>query len=42
MTGGAGNDDPPAAAQGLIARIDELTPATSGSFFHANGEVLPW
>ena len=42
MTGGAGNDDPPAAAKGLIARIDELTPAKSGKFFHANGEELPW
>ena len=42
MTGGAGNDDPPAAAKGLIARIDELTAATSGKFFHANGEELPW
>jgi NAD(P)-dependent dehydrogenase (short-subunit alcohol dehydrogenase family) len=42
MTGGAGNDDPPVAAKGLIARIDELTPARSGKFFHANGEELPW
>ena len=42
MTGGAGNDDPPTAAKGLIARIDELTPATSGKFVHANGEELPW
>jgi NAD(P)-dependent dehydrogenase (short-subunit alcohol dehydrogenase family) len=42
MTGGAGNDDPPVAAKGLIAQIDELTPARSGKFFHANGEELPW
>lgn len=42
MTGGNGNDDPPVAAKGLIARIDELTPARSGKFFHANGEELPW
>jgi NAD(P)-dependent dehydrogenase (short-subunit alcohol dehydrogenase family) len=42
MTGGAGNDDPPVAAKGLIARIDELTPARSGHFFHANGQELPW
>ncbi len=42
MTGGNGNDDPPVAARGLIARIDELTPARSGRFFHANGEELPW
>jgi NAD(P)-dependent dehydrogenase (short-subunit alcohol dehydrogenase family) len=42
MTGGAGNDDPPVAAKGLLARIDGLTPATSGKFLHANGEQLPW
>jgi len=42
MTGGAGNDDPPTAAKGLIAQIDALTPARSGKFFHANGEELPW
>ena len=42
MTGGAGNDDPPVAAKGLLARIDELTPAQSGKFLHANGEELPW
>lgn len=30
------------AARGLIARIDELTLETSGSFWHANGERLPW
>jgi NAD(P)-dependent dehydrogenase (short-subunit alcohol dehydrogenase family) len=42
MTGGAGNDDPPVAAKGLLARIDELTPERSGRFFHANGEELPW
>lgn len=42
MTGGAGNDDPPVAAKGLLARIDELTPAQSGAFLHANGEKLPW
>lgn len=42
MTGGAGNDEPDVAAKGLIARIDELTPAKSGHFFHANGQELPW
>jgi NAD(P)-dependent dehydrogenase (short-subunit alcohol dehydrogenase family) len=30
------------AAAGLIARIDALTLATSGGFWHANGERLPW
>jgi NAD(P)-dependent dehydrogenase (short-subunit alcohol dehydrogenase family) len=34
---------PPAeAARGLLARIDGLTLANSGSFWHANGAVLPW
>jgi NAD(P)-dependent dehydrogenase (short-subunit alcohol dehydrogenase family) len=42
MTGGAGNDDPPVAARGLIARIDELTLATTARFLHANGQELPW
>ncbi|MBX3207958.1 MAG: SDR family oxidoreductase [Labilithrix sp.] len=42
MTGGAGNEDPPAAARGLLARLDELTPDKSGRFFHANGQELPW
>lgn len=42
MTGGNGNDDPPVAAKGLLARIDELTLERSGTFLHANGEQLPW
>jgi NAD(P)-dependent dehydrogenase (short-subunit alcohol dehydrogenase family) len=42
MTGNQGNDDPPVAAKGLIARIDELTPSSSGKFLHANGQELPW
>lgn len=33
---------PEQAARGLLARIDALTLATSGSFWHANGELLPW
>ena len=33
---------PEEAARGLLARINELSPATSGQFFHANGELLPW
>jgi len=41
MTGGRGID-PATAAGGLIARIDELTPATSGGFWHAEGYRLPW
>lgn len=30
------------SVQGLLARIDALNLATSGSFWHANGEPLPW
>lgn len=30
------------SAANLQLRIDELTVATSGTFWHANGEVLPW
>lgn len=33
---------PHQAVEGLLARIDALTLATSGTFWHANGEVLPW
>ena len=42
MTGHSGTSDPKTAVAGLLQRIDELTPATSGSFWHANGEILPW
>jgi NAD(P)-dependent dehydrogenase (short-subunit alcohol dehydrogenase family) len=42
MTRGRGNVDPADAARGLVARIDELTLATSGRFWHANGKELPW
>ena len=30
------------AVQGLLARINELNLDSSGTFWHANGEVLPW
>ena len=33
---------PEEAVRGLQARIDALSLATSGGFWHANGEVLPW
>jgi len=42
MTDHSGLVDPPESAAGLIARIDELTLDTSGSFWHANGDRLPW
>jgi NAD(P)-dependent dehydrogenase (short-subunit alcohol dehydrogenase family) len=41
MTGGTGID-PVDSAAGLIARIDELSMATSGHFWHAEGYELPW
>lgn len=34
--------DPGTSARGLIARLDELTIETTGTFRHANGETLPW
>jgi short-subunit dehydrogenase len=30
------------AVRGLLARIDELTLDNTGTFWHSNGEVLPW
>lgn len=42
MTGGNGTIDPPEAARGLLARIDELTLERTGEFRHMNGEILPW
>ena len=42
MTGGTGHLEPAESAALLLARIDELTPDTSGTFWHASGERLPW
>ncbi len=42
MTGGQGFVDTSHSATGLLARIDELNLDNSGSFWHADGEVLPW
>jgi NAD(P)-dependent dehydrogenase (short-subunit alcohol dehydrogenase family) len=42
MVGGGGQVEPLDAARGLLARLDELTLETSGGFWHANGERLPW
>ena len=33
---------PQQSVEGLLKRIDALTLETSGSFWHANGEELPW
>lgn len=41
MTGGSGID-PAASARGLIQRIDELSLANTGGFWHAEGYALPW
>lgn len=42
MIGGRGQLEPAEAAQGLLQRIDALSLQTSGTFWHQNGEVLPW
>ncbi len=42
MTGQNGYVDPDEAAQGLMSRIAALSMDTTGSFWHANGETLPW
>ena len=33
---------PEQAASGLISRMDELELSSTGTFWHANGEPLPW
>ncbi len=42
MTGGNGMVGPDESARGLVARIDELDLEHTGTFWHANGEELPW
>jgi len=42
MTGHSGHVDAETAARGLINRMDELTLETTGSFWHAQGDLLPW
>lgn len=42
MVGFGGDISPEVAAQRLIERIDQLTLENSGTFWHSNGEVLPW
>lgn len=42
MTGGRGNWGPDESAAGLLVQLDRLTLETTGSFWHANGEALPW
>lgn len=42
MVGFNGDITPEQAAAGIAARIDELTLETTGSFWHSNGQPLPW
>ena len=43
MTGFTSNGiQPKESVKGLIQRIDELTLDNTGSFWHSNGEILPW
>ena len=42
MTGYTGHNTPEVAAKQLLERIQELTMDSSGTFWHANGDVLPW
>jgi NAD(P)-dependent dehydrogenase (short-subunit alcohol dehydrogenase family) len=42
MIGGHGDITPDQAAERLSQRIDGLTLKNSGTFWHSNGDVLPW
>jgi NAD(P)-dependent dehydrogenase (short-subunit alcohol dehydrogenase family) len=42
MTAKAGNVDPADAAKQLVERVDQLSLETTGTFWHANGQTLPW
>jgi len=42
MIGGHGDITPDQAAERLAARIEGLTLENTGTFWHSNGEVLPW
>lgn len=42
MVGFGGDISAEVAAQRLITRIDELNLDNTGTFWHSNGEVLPW
>jgi hypothetical protein len=33
---------PAEAVKGLLQRIEELNLENTGTFWHSNGEVLPW
>jgi len=42
MTGNHGNVAPDDAARALLTRIDQLDLQNTGTFWHADGSVLPW
>ena len=42
MTAHSGSVQADESARGLLQRIDELTPESSGEFRHMSGELLPW
>jgi len=42
MTGHNGLIDTDESASGLLMRMEELNIDNSGSFWHSNGELLPW
>ena len=42
MTGGSGDVSTTESAAGLVARLDALSLAETGTFWHANGQALPW
>lgn len=42
MTGHGGLIDTDESARGLLARMDELNLSNTGTFWHMNGEQLPW
>ncbi len=42
MTGNNGMIDATESARGILARIDALTLESTGTFWHQNGESLPW
>lgn len=42
MVGFSGDVDPTQSVSGLTERIEALDLNNSGTFWHANGEVLPW
>ncbi len=42
MTNNSGNISTTESVNGLIQRIDALTAENSGTFWHSDGQVLPW